>query len=779
MLGFETLAAQTLATSARETPYAAKFAEVQRAAVYDLIWLVELKPYLAAAPLYEPPRPRFTYEGSGGAVSSGIGSYYYQAPEPGVDRGIYEGVGGAVSSGAAATVYVAAAPAAKPSIPDLIADYDADANSAALSIVSGQVSQWRNIAPGTGPDISLDLNFLGMVPEPSVLMSRSTTKVVYRAGPTVALIAAQAQALTYDIRGQTALGLLIEGWRPQLLQNSKLSGGGTNPTGWATITSGGRIPVTSIFGGADGATAYRMTASAQRPYLRRTCVWPDSQDFCVQMIIESASGITDPNTVILSVSGGLGTGGGGTTSLTWGQVPTTFPCLVEIYFYTGTGNTLTYANFGLGAAANATGTLTISRPQVCQDRAYASSFIPTNNGETSVVGDQDYLVRSPLTLNESANSFVLQGRTGPPSSGSQVFMQADAANFQNCYRLERQANKHFHYWVRRGNVTQVDMDLGVVADYTDFTLRVANQNNNVRASLNGGTVVSDTSVTLPSGVNTMRLGQDSVGELLWDGTVAVAEAWQSAKTDSELQNGFIPSVTITPALNQTVAANRPDRLQYAQNGRDIVEFVAASGDHLISAATTGLDAFWNGGAYVCMMARLTSLGLQSAGRIMERNTGGGGWYLGLQAGTVSGAQLVFRVGYSTTDAIYATNDFPLGPLLRQIEIEFNSATPATLPVIRMDGAAMTVRVVQAGSGSYSEVANSPFAISNLTRAFDGHMAQLMLYGSVPTTQQKTDLRAWLDGKWDRTKVPPLPPGDLYMLDSNGLAITDELGAGIE
>lgn len=130
---------------------------------------------------------------------------------------------------------------------------------------------------------------------------------------------------------------------------------------------------------------------------------------------------------------------------------------------------------------------------------------------------------------------ALVGHTpiGATPAQTRVYFQTDDGTENNRIRIHRTTDTHIHCLVTVGGTDQCDLDLGVVAPDTDFTVAFGVATNNFGASLNGGAIVTDTSGTLPTGLTAFRIGSDSAGNQS-NAYLKRLMVWSSIKLSSTL-----------------------------------------------------------------------------------------------------------------------------------------------------------------------------------------------------------------------------------------------------
>jgi hypothetical protein len=124
----------------------------------------------------------------------------------------------------------------------------------------------------------------------------------------------------------------------------------------------------------------------------------------------------------------------------------------------------------------------------------------------------------PLSNWAPNNIVVLIEATTPTTPGvDQVVWQSDVASERDRIRVVRlTADNHLHVIVTANNIAQADLDMGVVADATFFSLAFSAAQNLFGASLNGGVPVTDVSGLCP-GAGVMQIGKSFTGNA-WTGT---------------------------------------------------------------------------------------------------------------------------------------------------------------------------------------------------------------------------------------------------------------------
>ena len=165
---------------------------------------------------------------------------------------------------------------------------------------------------------------------------------------------------------------------------------------------------------------------------------------------------------------------------------------------------------------------------------FPTSYIPT---AAAAVTRAAVVTSMPATLGTS-RGIVVSGRTamGP---GTQTILSLDDGTADERIHIQRQSDRTLHAIVVDGGVTQCDLNLGAVADQTDFRLALSVAANDFRASLLGGAVVSDTAGTLPT-ITTRRFGHNYAGLNHWNSTISRVIETGSPLSNSALMRLSLP-----------------------------------------------------------------------------------------------------------------------------------------------------------------------------------------------------------------------------------------------
>jgi hypothetical protein len=164
--------------------------------------------------------------------------------------------------------------------------------------------------------------------------------------------------------------------------------------------------------------------------------------------------------------------------------------------------------------------------------AFATSYIPTVASQVTRAADQISILTSAFPWNASAHTYVVSGDM--QNTTGYIFAASNnaSANREIVYRN----SSNFDMVVASGAAIQVNSAIGGYTTGVPFNISMAVALNDVAASLNGAAVVTDTSVTLPVGIDRLRIGSNEPGTAgFMGGHIKRLAYYASRKTNAELQ----------------------------------------------------------------------------------------------------------------------------------------------------------------------------------------------------------------------------------------------------
>lgn len=332
---------------------------------------------------------------------------------------------------------------------------------------------------GLFPAMALD--FLQPFLDSRITFTRGTTATFVGSNGFIQTAAINAPRFDYDPVTLAPKGLLIEEQRTNLALTSAFqtlagSAGSQYPsgTGWSNFfsTGGTRTYVaSSVFAGAQAMDIVGVTAA--RNVIGFSFAAASSTTYTVSFYVESVSGVTG---VVAYATGTLGTGG--TTN------NVTAPTTTGRYTYTfttGTSAGTVDLRFGIGSAANESGSIRISNVQ-CEAGAFATSYIPTIASTVTRSADVATITGTNFSswFNVTEGTFTFNGDSAygsggfigsTPTTGAILYANTNASRTFNGTNFISSANTYT-------NNTAFNTALGYSAAGRAIVL-------------NGGTVASD------------------------------------------------------------------------------------------------------------------------------------------------------------------------------------------------------------------------------------------------------------------------------------------------
>jgi len=377
--------------------------------------------------------------------------------------------------------------------------------------------------------LALDLDFTSGTLDSKVTFARSSTATYYNSSGLVATAASGAPRFDYDPVALTPRGLLMEEQRTNLVLQSGNLG---NTTNWLTFINGSG----SISQTANSAVAPDGTTTAALIAINRSSTSDYAQLY--------QGGINAP---------AIGTGSVWLKAATGGDVgkQITLAChtgsTYEIVFaITLTANWVRYAatsgislstanQFILGYYAGSVGTGAVNFlawGAQLEAGAFATSYISTTSAAVTRSADMASMTGTNFSswCNASEGSFVVDLNLA--AAGACHILNVNGAGWSGD-RMVLYVGPPFQDYIAAGGAGYKNDTLGT-ATAGAHKLALAYKLNDAGSCLDGGTVLVDTSVTVPT-IDRLHLGRD-------EGTGANATAWfkrlrfyNVRKTNAELQ----------------------------------------------------------------------------------------------------------------------------------------------------------------------------------------------------------------------------------------------------
>jgi hypothetical protein len=164
--------------------------------------------------------------------------------------------------------------------------------------------------------------------------------------------------------------------------------------------------------------------------------------------------------------------------------------------------------------------------------SFATSYIPTTTAQVTRTADSEVMSVSPW-FNASAGTFVVEGDYALISSGNPGLLQVDDGTTNERYMLRIGAGVA-QFFVLSGGSTQANITASVTAG-TPFKQAGAYAANDFAASVDGGTVGTDVSGSLPVAPTTLRIGQAAIGSAFANGHIRRIRYYPTRLPNAQLQ----------------------------------------------------------------------------------------------------------------------------------------------------------------------------------------------------------------------------------------------------
>ena len=331
----------------------------------------------------------------------------------------------------------------------------------------------------------------------------------------------------------TDKGLWREDSRTNSIRNNSMQGAvagspGTPPTNWFPASTGGVLTRTIVGAGTEDGIDYidfryqfsgSGSASVQFESGSQVAatsgqVWTSSA--FVKIVGGSLTNF-DPFevSVIENNSSGAFLTGGDTTF-----TPTTDALGEQRYSHTRTLNNASTAYVYSRVELNATGaadiTLRIGWPQL-ELGAVATSPIRTTSAAATRAADR--IRTSDISwFNPTEGTFFFEGSLSNPANGANQFaIRMSDNSYGNAIALNITSTGKVAIVTAAASVFDGNAEaLAAISANTTFKVAGSYKANNLNISLNGATVVKDTSATIPTGLTRCDIGSDHAGLNDWD-----------------------------------------------------------------------------------------------------------------------------------------------------------------------------------------------------------------------------------------------------------------------
>ena len=214
----------------------------------------------------------------------------------------------------------------------------------------------------------------------------------------------------------------------------------------------------------------------------------------------------------------------------WAATNTSSYVRVDVVFTTG-ASTASVRVYPLKNSGVSSGTM-ISSCHWCAALPFYARHLGTSGGTLSSVAD----LCSQTVTGHTAGAWVVRGKTagGVRTGIDQVFVQSDDNSENNVARIKRDPSRNIIAEVLSGGSAIASLNLGSVADTTEFTAGISFENNSFIGYRNGGSVQTDVSGTVPSLTRRRIGGASSAGKEPF-GNIRRVRCYTAAMSSANLQ----------------------------------------------------------------------------------------------------------------------------------------------------------------------------------------------------------------------------------------------------
>jgi hypothetical protein len=430
-------------------------------------------------------------------------------------------------------------------LPELAAgDFDPAADFLFVSDMSASASKKMKASEmirASLPYISTFWDFTTGSLLPTVSFTRASTGWRYNSSGVFVPETTDVARFQHDRTTLTPRGLLIEqSVTNQFLQSDALDAAAWTKTRTSVPTPNGSGTMDKLIedtsGGTHSLSQTSITVVNGTTYRLEALAKYDSRDILTFVGSSALVGGAGTQRAYFNINtGALGTGSTYMTESIEDMGGGIYRCVA--YITSLASGTAAYAFYELAQvnnAANYTGdgvSGTFLGGMSITDCEAETSYIPTTTAAVTRAADVA-LITNPQVLADQC--WIVKGRTPRKISGGaiNVAFQVDDGSGNNRRTLRYGTDGRLHVIATVAGVDQCDLDLGAVANDTDFAVAIRWVNNNFAASLNGGAIVTDLSGQNPLGLTAARVGRSSAGSY-WNSTIRTIETRRTA-SDAEL-----------------------------------------------------------------------------------------------------------------------------------------------------------------------------------------------------------------------------------------------------
>lgn len=417
------------------------------------------------------------------------------------------------------------------------------------------------------PSLSLDFTSSDETLDPLITFTRASNATRINSSGFVETVNNDVPRFTYDPVTKAPQGLLIEEQRTNSIRNNTMQGavvgvigsGGSLPTNWSTGGTITGLTISVIGTGTENGINYidiRFNGTAGA-VLNPNILFDTSTGIVaangqswswssyVSLVGGSLSNVTSiigVQIMINNVPSSIGTLAGSPF------VPTNAALNTQRQTFTATLNQATTAyvrpslQFSVANGAAIDITLRIGLPQLEQG-AFVTSVIPTTTAAATRAADVATITGSNFSGFYNQNEGTLFADVAlalPASGGNQFIFRASANDYNNAVALNVISTGFSSISTVSGGVFDGAATANTILTANVFAKFAGGYaTNNLGISLNGASVVTDTSATIPTSTNRIDIGRDHAGATangIRSGTIRKLAYYPTRLSNAQLQN---------------------------------------------------------------------------------------------------------------------------------------------------------------------------------------------------------------------------------------------------
>jgi hypothetical protein len=402
------------------------------------------------------------------------------------------------------------------------------------------------------PSPVLDLDFAGTKTlDPRITFTRASNATYFDANGVLQTAASGVARFDHNPTTLQSLGLLVEEQRTNSIRNNTMQGAvagtpGTLPTNWGWSTGGSATYEVVGVGTESGITyidiRFQGSSSAD--------LWNLNFESTTQIV--AANGQTWAGSVYIKIVAGsltnlplvqrmvFRTAAGGAVTANDVAITSTTANLNSQRFsnvFAASGATIERVTNALNSATPLGAfdvTLRIGLPQLEQG-AFATSVIPTTTAAATRNADAASMTGTNFSSWYRADEGTLYVDYINSTTVTGSLFATDDKSVNNRIIAYTNAGTNPAMRVVSGGVDQVNTNIAVVSANTPAKISFAYKVNDFAGSVNGATVVTDTSGIVPSGQNTARIGTNVVTAAALNGTIKKIAFYPTRLSNAQLQ----------------------------------------------------------------------------------------------------------------------------------------------------------------------------------------------------------------------------------------------------